>query len=153
MATHSSVRGFLLSRETAYVRNGRMSGSGQYAVMRTRLIFLPEMIKDWIKYVQPLFSKYWISDSEWQWPLKDGKQMGQVPQSPLPCCLGWISYLRCKKREPRESNRFPELRRWVKNLENWDKTIWLDFKGQSAREQRLIIELKSSAEDSLWVFN
>ena len=57
MGTHSSVRGFLLSRETAYVyvRNGRMSGSGQYAVMRTRLIFFPEMIKDWIKYVQPLF--------------------------------------------------------------------------------------------------
>ena len=51
------IPGFLLSREMAYVyvRNGRMSGSGQYAVMRTRLIFFPEMIKGWIKYVQPLF--------------------------------------------------------------------------------------------------
>lgn len=68
MATHSSVRGFLLSRETAhvYVGNGRMSGSGQYAVTRTRLIFISEMIKNWIKYVQPLFSGYWISGSEGQ---------------------------------------------------------------------------------------
>ena len=68
-------RGFLLSREMAYVyvRNGRMSGSGQYAVMRTRLIFFPEMIKGWIKYVQPLFKilnfRQWRTVTPQRWKI------------------------------------------------------------------------------------
>lgn len=64
------------------------------------------------------------------------KQMDQVPQPITPaCCLERISCLQCKKKEPAQS--LTDSLSWrdgVKNLKNWERVTWLDFKVPERRD-------------------